>query len=40
MHTGKLTLKHVGAYQEELEKVGVENQAPSPKLLPDYTRKV
>ncbi len=40
VHTGKLTLKHVGAYQEELEKVGVENQAPSPKLLPDYTRKV
>ena len=40
VQTGKLTLEHVGAYQAELEKVGVENQAPSPKLLPDYTRKV
>ena len=36
---GKLTLEHVKKYEAELEAIGVENQAASPKLLPDYTRK-
>ena len=36
---GSLTLSHVEAYQKELEEIGVEHQAASPKLLPDYTRK-
>ena len=36
---GALTLDHVQKYQAELEAIGVENQQPSPKLLPDYTRK-
>ena len=36
---GKLTLEHVRKYEEELKALGIENQAASPKLLPDYTRK-
>ena len=36
---GKLTLEHVQKYEEELKALGIENQAASPKLLPDYTRK-
>ena len=34
-----LTLDLVLMYEAELEKIGVEHQALSPKLLPDYTRK-
>ena len=36
---GKLSLEHVKKYEAELEAIGVEDQAASPKLLPDYTRK-
>ncbi len=36
---GKLSLEHVKKYQAELEKAGIKDQLPSPKLLPDYTRK-
>ena len=36
---GKLSLEHVNKYEAELEKLGVKDQAASPKLLPDYTRK-
>ena len=36
---GKLSLAHVDKYEAELEKLGVKDQAASPKLLPDYTRK-
>ena len=36
---GKLSLEHVNKYEAELEAIGVEHQAASPKLLPDYTRK-
>ena len=39
VHVGALTLDHVQKYEAELEKIGVEHQALSPKLLPDYTRK-
>lgn len=37
--TGKLTLAHVYKYAEMLKEAGVESDVPSPKLLPDYTRK-
>ena len=37
--TGKLSLDHVYKYAEMLKKAGVESTTPSPKLLPDYTRK-
>ena len=36
---GKLTLDHVKAYDDELKAAGIDSDAPSPKLLPDYTRK-
>ena len=36
---GKLSLDHVKKYEAELQKLGVKDQAASPKLLPDYTRK-
>ncbi len=36
---GKLTLDHVKAYDEELKAAGIDSDTPSPKLLPDYTRK-
>ena len=36
---GKLSLEHVNKYEAELEALGVKDQAASPKLLPDYTRK-
>ena len=38
--TGKLSLDHVYKYAEMLKEAGVESTTPSPKLLPDYTRKV
>jgi len=37
---GELTLKHVCAYEQEMKEAGIETEAVSPKLLPDYTRKV
>ena len=37
--TGKLTLEHVYKYAQMLKDAGVESMTPSPKLLPDYTRK-
>ena len=37
---GKLTLDHVKKYDEALKAAGIESRALSPKLLPDYTRKV
>jgi succinate dehydrogenase/fumarate reductase flavoprotein subunit len=36
---GRLTLAHVKAYAAALADAGVENAVPSPKLLPDYTRR-
>ena len=37
---GKLTLDHVKRYDALLKAEGIESDVPSPKLLPDYTRKV
>ncbi|MBR6557448.1 MAG: FAD-binding protein [Clostridia bacterium] len=37
---GSLTLKHVDAFEKEIMDAGIETDAVSPKLLPDYTRKV
>ncbi len=37
---GALTLKHVCEFEKELKEAGIETEAVSPKLLPDYTRKV
>ena len=37
---GKLTLAHVDAFAKEMEEAGVKSEIVSPKLLPDYTRKV
>ncbi len=37
---GKLTLAHVEAFQKALAEAGIVTDAVSPKLLPDYTRKV
>ena len=36
---GSPTLSHVEAYAEALKGAGVTSMAPSPKLLPDYTRR-
>ena len=38
--TGKLTLAHIGAFAKEIEDAGIETDAVSPKLLPNYTRRV
>ncbi len=38
--TGKLTLAHIGAFAKEIEEAGIETDAVSPKLLPNYTRRV
>ncbi|MGN1195460.1 MAG: FAD-binding protein, partial [Acutalibacteraceae bacterium] len=37
---GKLTLSHVDSFQKELDNAGVKSDCVSPKLLPDYARKV
>ena len=37
---GKPTLDHVKKYDEALKAAGIQSKALSPKLLPDYTRKV
>ena len=36
---GALTLDHVNAFESERKAAGVTEEAVSPKLLPDYTRK-
>jgi len=36
---GKLTLDHVAKFENEIKAAGIETDAVSPKLLPDYTRK-
>ena len=36
---GKLTLDHIAKFDAEREAAGVETDAVSPKLLPDYRRK-
>ncbi len=36
---GKLTLEHIAAFDKEREAAGVETDAVSPKLLPDYTNR-
>ncbi len=33
---GKLTLKHVAEYEQELQEAGIETDRKSPMLLPDY----
>jgi succinate dehydrogenase / fumarate reductase flavoprotein subunit len=37
---GKLTLAHVEKYAKDLKDAGIESNVPSPKLFPDYTRKL
>ena len=37
---GKLTLAHVESFEAEIEAAGIVTDVVSPKLLPDYTRKV
>lgn len=36
----KLSLSHVDEFENEIKKAGIETDVVSPKLLPDYTRKV
>ena len=36
---GKLTLDHVAAFEAERKAAGIDSDMPSPRLLPDYTRK-
>jgi hypothetical protein len=35
---GKLTLEHVGAWEQAMADAGIETDIESPMLLPDYTR--
>ena len=37
---GELSLDHVAKFEKEIADAGIETNAVSPKLLPDYTRKV
>ena len=37
---GALTLSHIAKFEKEITDAGIETGAVSPKLLPDYTRKV
>ena len=37
---GKLTLSHVDKFEKEIKDAGIKTEKVSPKLLPDYTRKV
>ncbi len=37
---GKLSLDHVAAFEKEIADAGIETDVKSPKLLPDYARKV
>ncbi len=36
---GKLSLDHVASFENEIKEAGIETEAVSPKLLPDYRRK-
>ena len=36
---GALTLDHVAAFEAERKAAGIDSDLPSPRLLPDYTRK-
>ena len=38
--TGKLTLAHIAAFAKEIDEAGLDTDAQSPKLLPNYTRRV
>lgn len=38
VNEGKLTLKHIQKYHNELDKIGIEKKGTSPILLPDYRR--
>ena len=40
VEVGKLTLDHVAKFEKELADAGIQPDEVSPKLLPDYTRKV
>ena len=37
---GKLSIEHVTKFEKEITDVGIKTSAVSPKLLPDYTRKI
>ena len=37
---GTLTLDHIAKFEAEIEAAGIDTEVVSPKLLPDYTRKV
>ena len=37
---GKLTLDHIEKFEKELKKAGIKTELASPKLLPDYRRKL
>jgi succinate dehydrogenase / fumarate reductase flavoprotein subunit len=37
---GALTLDHIAKFDAERDAAGIKTDAVSPKLLPDYTRKV
>ncbi len=37
---GALTLSHIERFENEIKAAGIETETVSPKLLPDYTRKV
>ncbi len=37
-NVGKLTLDHVAKFEKELKDAGIETEAVSPKLLPNYTK--
>ena len=39
VNVGKLTLQHIAKFDAEREAAGIETDAVSPKLLPDYRRK-
>ena len=36
---GKLTLEHINSYADEIKNAGIDTDAVSPRLLPDYRRK-
>lgn len=37
---GRLTLEHISRYDAERKEAGIETEEVSPRLLPDYRRKV
>ncbi len=40
VEVGALTLAHISAYEEKIAEAGLDTEAQSPKLLPEYARKV